>query len=627
MTIEAPIDLHADEQRATRRNILALVKQPMALISAVVILIFVIIAIIQPWITPFPPGYVKLSLTNEPPFTSEFILGGDRFGRDILSRLLAGTRGALMSGVILTVVALSLGIIFGLIAGFAQGLTDVVIMWAFSVLLAAPGIIILIALQTVVGASMPVAIALMGVLTAPGVFLLVRSLSARVRSELYVDAARVSGLSPARIVAKHVLLAIKAPIIVLAAFLFAGALSVAAGLEFLGLGDREEPSWGGMLNDSFVNFYVAPVQLLWPALALGITMASFVLLGNAMRDHFERAKPLLGRRARRAQVKAAFDEGAVDRTFGAKTDTAAFLAATSSRPATSSQFVASAQSGTSPVLQIDDLRISYLTNGVRSDVVDGVTVAVESGQVVGLVGESGSGKTQTVLAALGLLPAEAVLAGGSIKLDGKELLGRSARKWDTVRGREVGYVPQEPMSNLDPTSKVGTQLVDGMVAHGIKRAEATKRSIELLDRVGIRDPRRTFGSYPFEISGGMAQRVLIAGAIATKPKLLIADEPTTALDVTVQAEVLELLRELQREMQMSMLIVTHNFGVVADICDRVVVMRHGRVVESGSVLDVFNRPTQDYTKVLLNAVLDSAPRRDQRSPVRRDVLQAVPLEN
>ena len=186
----------------------------------------------------------------------------------------------------------------------------------------------------------------------------------------------------------------------------------------------------------------------------------------------------------------------------------------------------------------------------------------------------------------------------------------NARELGKLRGRRIGYVPQEPMSNLDPSYTIGHQLVKPLqFTLGLSKQEAKARVLALLARVGIADPERTFAAYPHQISGGMAQRVLIAGAVATEPDLIIADEPTTALDVTVQAEILQLLRDLQRESGMSILIVTHNFGVVADLADRVSVMRAGSIVETGSVADVFADPRHEYTRGLFEALLDDAPAR------------------
>jgi peptide/nickel transport system permease protein len=186
----------------------------------------------------------------------------------------------------------------------------------------------------------------------------------------------------------------------------------------------------------------------------------------------------------------------------------------------------------------------------------------------------------------------------------------SEREMTKLRGRKIAYIPQEPMSNLDPSFTVGSQLVEPLrLKLGLSRAEAKARALDLLAKVGIPNPERTYRAYPHEVSGGMAQRVLIAGAISCEPDLLIADEPTTALDVTVQAEVLNLLRDLEHELDMGVILVTHNFGVVADLCDRVSVMRNGRIVETGQVKSIFAHPEHEYTKSLFAAILDEAPAR------------------
>ncbi|MFC5911580.1 ABC transporter ATP-binding protein [Streptacidiphilus monticola] len=254
------------------------------------------------------------------------------------------------------------------------------------------------------------------------------------------------------------------------------------------------------------------------------------------------------------------------------------------------------------------LTVAYPTpTGQLREVVRGVDLSLRAGETLGLVGQSGSGKTQTAFSILGVLPAQAVVVAGSVRLDGRELLDLSDAELRTVRGRSVAYVPQEPMSNLDPTSTVGAQLVEGLrAADPMPRRQARERVLALLARVGIADPQRTFDAYPHQISGGMAQRALIAAAVAGRPALLFADEPTTALDVTVQAEILDLLRDLQAELGMAVLLVTHNFGVVADSCERIAVMQQGRVVETGRTTDVFDTPKHPYTASLLGSILDDA---------------------
>jgi peptide/nickel transport system permease protein len=232
-----------------------------------------------------------------------------------------------------------------------------------------------------------------------------------------------------------------------------------------------------------------------------------------------------------------------------------------------------------------------------------VSLDVAPGEVVGLVGESGSGKTQTAFSILGVLPKEAAVSADALEIAGESLLGKDARELRRLRRGVISYIPQEPMSNLDPSFTVGSQLIAGL-STAMPRHEAKATILALLARVGIADPERTYASYPHQISGGMAQRALIAGAVASRPKLLIADEPTTALDVTVQAEILDLLRDLQAEYGMGVLLVTHNFGVVADLCDRVLVMREGELVESGEVRDMFHNPQHPYTQRLIASILD-----------------------
>jgi peptide/nickel transport system permease protein len=269
------------------------------------------------------------------------------------------------------------------------------------------------------------------------------------------------------------------------------------------------------------------------------------------------------------------------------------------------------------LLVLDDLSVSYpKADGGESVVVDGVSLRVSRGQVLGLVGESGSGKSQTAFSILGLLPPNAHVAADRMQFGGQELQVLSSGDMNKLRGRHIAYIPQEPMSNLDPSFKLGTQLTEPIRQHlGLSKAEAKQRALQLLERVGIPEPERVFDSYPHQISGGMAQRILIAGAVSCDPELLIADEPTTALDVTVQAEVLDLMRSLQQERNMGMILVTHDFGVVADICDHVAVMQHGKIVESAPARQLFADPQHEYTKMLLDSTLeDTEPRAALASP-------------
>jgi peptide/nickel transport system permease protein len=481
--------------------------------------------------------------------------------------------------------------------------------------MALPGIVVLIAARAVLGPSGWWSMFIFGIILSTAYYRLVYAAVVGVRSELYVDAARVSGLSDMRIIGRHILSVVRAPIIIQTAIIAGIAIGIQSGLEFLGLGDMSVPTWGSMLNDGFANIYRAPILMVWPSLAIATTCIALTLLANAMRDVLERTATVR-RRRRRAVTTATGSIAAVTTSLATSGADAAPIEDSTELPVIAETVIhpddaETAAKSQEAVLTVRDLRVAYQqTEGSDIEVVHGVSFDIRKGEIHGLIGESGSGKTQTAFAVLGLLPRGGHVAGGSIDYEGTELAGASERVYAGIRGKRIGYIPQEPMSNLDPSFKIGYQLVEPLRKNlGLSKRDATERALALLDRVGIPNPKRTFDAYPFEVSGGMAQRVLIAGAVSTDPDLIIADEPTTALDVTVQAEVLDLLRDLQRERHMAMLLVTHNFGVVSDLCDRVTVMQQGLFVEQGPVRTILGAPSHPYTQSLLDAILDEGPAR------------------
>jgi peptide/nickel transport system permease protein len=312
--------------------------------------------------------------------------------------------------------------------------------------------------------------------------------------------------------------------------------------------------------------------LIWPpGIALALTTLAFGLLGDAVRDasaegwsHDE--APALGRRRRRTV-----------------------------RPADG------AAPGQDVLLAVRDLNVAFRSEGGAAvRIVQGATFDIRRGEVLGLVGESGCGKSATAMAILGALPRGGFVESGSVLLEGRDLAQLSDAELTRVRGREVAVISQEPMVSLNPSFKVGWQLIEMIRLHqGVTKKQARARAIDLLAQVRLPEPEAVMGRYPHELSGGMAQRVVIARALAGEPKLLIADEPTTALDVTVQAEILDLLRSLQQSHDMSVLLITHDWGVVADICDRAVVMYAGEVIEWGDVEPLFAAPSHPYTAGLM----------------------------
>ncbi len=280
-----------------------------------------------------------------------------------------------------------------------------------------------------------------------------------------------------------------------------------------------------------------------------------------------------------------------------------------------------------PVLEVEDLAVTFDRKGEQPTLaVDGVSFAVGPGETVGLVGESGCGKSVTSLAIMGLLPSRGVSVSGSVRLEGQELIGAADKRLRKLRGAHMAMVFQDPLSSLNPTVQIGTQVTEVLLEHReMSKAEAAVEAVVLLDRVGIPDPRRRLKEYPHQLSGGMRQRALIAMALACSPRLLIADEPTTALDVTIQAQILELLKELVVDTGTALVMITHDLGVVAGLCDRVHVMYSGKIIETADRHELFARPRQPYTGGLLASVprLD-AGRGTPLTPIRGSARDAIP---
>ncbi|MCQ6271460.1 dipeptide/oligopeptide/nickel ABC transporter permease/ATP-binding protein [Pseudarthrobacter sp. R1] len=559
-------------------------REPAAVISLVFLALLVVVAVLAPLISSYDPTATRIADVLAPPFTPEHPLGADGVGRDVLANLVYGAQTSLSSAAIVIAVSLLIGVPTGLLAGYRQGWIDGVSMWISGALLSLPAIVVLLVVLARVGRSTSLALVVFGILIAPSVFLLIRGSVRAVREELYVDAARVSGLSDIRIMVRHILPVVITPTIIQAALLAGAGIGIEAGIAFLGLGSSDKASWGLMLNDASQNIFNAPWLLLWPSVALVLTVMACTLVGNGFRDALANYG---SSSARTKTLKAAEHAGTT--------------------PSVARQTETTPVDPEDTLLVINDLRVSYpRPNGEKSEVVKGISLRVERGQILGLVGESGSGKSQTAFSVLGLLPEQAEMTAGTLSFAGVDLLGMTAKERNRLRGARIGYIPQEPMSNLDPAFRIGSQLTEPMRHHlGISAKAATDEALKLLARVGIPDPERVFRSYPHQVSGGMAQRVLIAGAVSCNPDLLIADEPTTALDVTVQADVLDLIRSLQTERGMGVVLVTHNFGVVADLCDQVAVMRNGEIVEVAAVNDLFTNPQEEYTRLLLDSALDS----------------------
>jgi peptide/nickel transport system permease protein len=501
----------------------------------------------------------------------EHWLGTDMLGRDIVSRLMHGAWPTLVGVVQALLVAASMGVMIGVSAGYFRGRWDKWVTQYVNLLMSMPFIVTALAVLMVFGRSMASAMITFGVLAASGMIRVVRSVTLNVREELYIEAARISGLSDAAIITRHVLPRIAGPVIVQLALFSAATVTTQTGISFLGLGVvPPAPTWGGMIYDASASVNDFPWMLVPSGLTVALTILAFGLLGDALRDTSVETWA-------KASYKKASKAVALDPYA---TPIASDIA-----------------------LAVRNVSIQVVANQPsQRPLVNNLSFELKAGETLGVVGESGSGKTLTSLSLLGLLPAGTEVTSGEVVVQGQRISLTDEAALQRLRGKTVGMIFQEPMAALDPCFTVGHHLMEVILTHtacGKKKAKA--QAIALLEQVQILDPNEIMSRYPHQISGGMAQRVGIARALALKPAVLLADEPTTALDVTVQAEILELIRSISRANQMAVVLVTHDWGVVADICDRALVLYQGEMMETASVVDLFHHPQHDYTKALLKA--------------------------
>jgi peptide/nickel transport system permease protein len=545
-------------------------------VAAAVFLAIACVAWVAPWLlTTADPQISDFASVLITP-TWEHPLGTDAVGRDIYARIVYGTATAL-TGVVITVavaalIAIPLGLASTLFRRFGAVITR-----ANDLILSIPGIVVLLMVLALTG-SLNGAMAALGILFAPGLLRVVRGAALAIVEEPYVAAARVFGVGKWKIAFRHVLPRALGPILVNLSIIAANGLIIETGLNYLGLGlQPPTPSWGGLVADGANAIEQQPWTLIPTGGIVAITVVAFVLLGDAIRD-------------------VTTESWAAGRTKGARLSKAA-RRATLEKPVASSAPLAGA------LLSVRDLSIAFPTSsGGEVTVVQSVSFDVGRGEAVGLVGESGCGKTITGLGVLGLLPAGARITSGQIVVDGQDVVSLTARERSALRGTTIAFISQEPMMALDPLFTVGSQLREAIRTHTtMTRKQARARAIDLLERVRINEPERVANSYPHQISGGMAQRVAIAIALAGEPKILIADEPTTALDVTVQKEILELLQTIQKDSGMGLLLISHDWGVVSALCPRSVVMYAGQVVEQASVDAIIESPRHPYSAGLLAA--------------------------
>lgn len=565
-------------------------------ISLVVLILIVMIAVFANILAPHNP--LEIFTARQAP-DAQFLFGTDDKGRDVLSRMMYGARYSLIIGLGATAFALVCGSIIGAVAAVARKWVSEVIMRILDVIMSFPGIALAATFVLVFGNSVPSLIFAIGFLYIPQIARIVRANVVSEYNQDYVRAVVVSGARAPWILVKHVIRNCIAPVMVFTIVLVADAIVFEASLSFISAGIPEPtPTWGNILSDARGGVLAGRWwQALFPGLAIMITVLCLNILSEGITDAMAAAP--------KAPVKA--DDAAVRANREADKlvadPTLAYAAQAEMLEQRLSELQAiektrtdrfEARTDVPPILEVKDLCIKFPRHG-DVNVVDHVSFVVRPRQTMGLVGESGCGKSITSLTIMGLLDPKAKVSG-EILYDGQNLLNMDQKQMNALRGREIAMIYQDALSSLNPSMLIKAQMKQLTKRGGTRTAE------ELLELVGL-DPKRTLDFYPHELSGGQRQRVLIAMALTRDPKLIIADEPTTALDVTVQKQVIDLLNKLQKELGFAMVFVSHDLALVAEVANSITVMYAGQVVEQGPVSDILCHPVHEYTRGLLGSVL------------------------
>jgi oligopeptide/dipeptide ABC transporter ATP-binding protein len=582
-------------------------------VGAAMLFSTVIVAVFAPWIAPYDP-YAPVLITPSDIFqepSAAHLLGTDDGGKDVLSALIYGARVSLVVGFTAAAIAIFIGAVVGIVAGYKRGWIGSLLMRITDVFLVIPDLALMIVLVAILGPSLRTIILVIGVLGWTGSARLVRAQTLSVRERKYVMRAKAVGAGDIHILRRHILPAVLPLMLANMVLVVSLAILDESSLAFLGLGDPTVISWGQMLNFAFDRGAISAnawPALLAPGFAIVWVVLGTTLLGTALED-------AVNPRLKRHHLEAPGSD--VARTGPIATAPVSMGIATT-MPATAEA---------APILQVRDLTIEFDSESGPLRAVDGVSFDLRRGETLGLVGESGCGKTTTVLGLLRLLPPGGKIVKGSVWFDGQDMIGLDGPALRSFRWTRLSLVFQGAMNALNPVRTVGDQISEAIRLHSpaTTKAQAAQRSAELLERVGI--PRRRAREYPHTYSGGMRQRAMIALALACDPDVIVADEPTTALDVMVQAQILELLGGIARDFGMGIILVTHDLGVVAQVCDRVIVMYGGVVAEENEAATLFREPQHPYTQQLLLSFPDVAhPDRPLRgipgSPPRLD---AMPL--
>jgi oligopeptide/dipeptide ABC transporter ATP-binding protein len=558
-----------------------MLRAPGTVFGLVVLATVVVVAIIGPWIWQ-DRAMVMNVIEARQGVSPRHWLGTDTLGRDVLARILASTRTSLLLALAAVLLGSVIGFPVGAVAGLLPPRGRRLAGRCIAIALAFPGIVTALFISTVIGTGAVGAVLAIGLAMAPGFARLAQTLGTAVAGSDYVAAARVLGVRRWPLLRRYVLPNIAEPLLITVTMAASDSLIALSALSYLGLGVQPPAyDWGRVLGEGLKDIYTTPSIALGAGAAIVLTGLAFNLLGESMAHGFDSRSGSVSARALRRMGRSLLPGRGLPEAAGSPRD------------------------GEAPVaLRLQDLTVTFPgPDGAPVTPVREVSITVGAGEMVGIVGESGSGKSLTALAAAGLVPYPGRVAVSRREISGTDVATVRPDRLRRLLGTDLAMVFQDPMTSLNPALRLRRQLTEKLEVHeGISRAEASERAIEALTDMRITAARRRLEQFPHELSGGMRQRVMIAMGLMGKPGLLIADEPTTALDVTVQAQIIDLLRTLNAEHGTAVVLISHDVSVVGELCHRVIVMYGGRIVEQGPTAEIIAEPHHPYTAALLAAV-------------------------
>ncbi len=551
------------------------VRNRLAGLGLIVLSVIILLAILTPLLPLAPPNEIDTPNRFTLPFSDNAILGTDHLGRDLLSRLLWGTQLSLAVGLAAAFIAGFFGSLLGIVAGYLGGRTDSSIMRSVDILMAFPYILLALAIVAALGPGLMNALIAVAVVNIPFFARNVRGVAVTLAQSDFIQSARLSGRSNISILVFELLPNVASVIIIAFSTTVGWMILETAGLSFLGLGSQPpQADLGSMLGEGRAALITNPHTSIIPGIMIFLIVMGINLLGDGIRDALD---PRLAKgQLEKPSPLTRVGDGLI-------------------------QSPPIAETASKAVMDINHLSTNFEVGDAVTKAVRNVSFSINSGECLGLVGESGSGKSVTALSLTRLVASPpGVVVSGSVRISDQELISLPYESLRAIRGRRIAYIFQDPLTSLHPLHRIGHQLTEAMSTHSRgTNSVFVERAKNLLVEVRIPNPERVMEAYPHELSGGMRQRIGIAMALANDPDLIIADEPTTALDVTVQAQILAILNDLRQQRGLSVLFISHDLNVMAQICDRVAVMYAGEIVEMGRTLEILEHPKHPYTVALL----------------------------